>query len=151
MKRITRHLQPKSYQHTRLLYLFSTMTIQEVVRVIDESGYTGNPFVITFSKASGELRQMACVKRNKQRTARGTAKEGSGFKYYLRKKNALLVNELVKFRTKKEDIPGVGTLHRLIDTPNLNTRVHRSFSEGGAPKTIKLFSIIEFNGQQVQP
>jgi hypothetical protein len=122
--------------------------IQEVVRLIDESGYTGHPFTITFSKANGELRQMACVKRNRQRTAKGTAAAGSGFKYYLSKKNALLVNELTQFRTRKEEVHGTGTIHRLADTPNLNARAATNRT---APKTIKLFSIIEFNGQKVHP
>jgi hypothetical protein len=120
------------------------MGIQEVIRVIDESGAHA-PFIITFFKADGVIRDMLCLKRNKSRIPGGAAVEGSAFKYSIKQKNVLLINELPGYSTSLEKTE-IGTHIKLpeIDLNNVRISAHSQI-----PKSIKLFAIRSFNGQQV--
>lgn len=120
------------------------MGIQEVIRVIDESGAHA-PFVITFFKADGVIRDMLCLKRNKSRMGSGKAVEGSAFKYSLKQKNVLLINELPGYSTTMEKT-AIGTHIKL---PHINLNNIRISAHNQVPKSIKLFAIKSFNGQEV--
>jgi hypothetical protein len=69
------------------------MHISNVIQQIDGS-QPGENFQLVFAKKSGELRQMTATKRNRDRKPGGPAKEGSQFKYSLREKYSLLLNEI---------------------------------------------------------
>ncbi len=120
------------------------MVIQEVIRTIDETG-GHSPFLITFYKENGQIRDMLCVKRNKMRAASGKAVEGSAFKYQLKQKNILLINELSGYSTTVEKT-ALGTHIKL---PAINLQQVRIPQHKQLPKSIKLFAIKAFNGQEV--
>jgi hypothetical protein len=120
------------------------MVIQEVIRRIDETGGQF-PFLVTFYKADGKVRDMLCVKRNKSRSSTGTAKEGTAFSYSIKQKGIILINELTGYSTTAVQTP-VGT-H--IQLPAIDLHKVRIDNHKLQPKFIKLFSIKSFNGQEV--
>ncbi len=122
------------------------MTIQEVIRTIDEQG-GHTPFLLTFSKADGRKRDMIAIKRNKQRLAGGRSAEGSNFKYSLSQKGVFLLDELVRFQGK-ETQTAAGTHFKIDPVPDMYS-INLSNQER-KPKSVKIFSIMEFNGNQVQ-
>lgn len=120
------------------------MVVQEVLRHIDETGGQ-RPFLISFYKADGKIRDMLCLKRNKMRAKTGQAQEGTAFKYSIKQKNILLINELTGYKTTVENTP-VGT-H--LTLPKIDLHTVRINEQQLAPKSIKIFSIKSFNGQEV--
>lgn len=121
------------------------MTRQEVIRTIDETG-GHTPFILTFCKSDGKLRDMVCIKRNKSKTSRGTARAGTNFKYKLNEKGVILIDELDGFPMKSKTTH-IGTHIQLEQTPdiyNITVSQHRK-----KPKSIKLYSLIKFNGQPI--
>jgi len=120
------------------------MTIQEVIRVIDEEGGR-RPFIITFFKADGTIRDMLALKRNKSRVSGGKGAEGSAFKYSLKHKNVALINELSGYSSTQVKTP-IGTHIKL---PEINLDNVRISAHQQKPKSVKLFAIKSFNGQQV--
>lgn len=124
-----------------------SIPINEVIRRIDASGLTNEPFKITFCKVKdGSKRDMICCKRNRVKNVDGTAKDRVPFKYQLSENHALLVNE-VFFKTKKIENSG-DTWHRIADHPlmsEIDPTKHRQ-----RPITIKIYSILMFNGEKVK-
>lgn len=118
------------------------IAIQEVIRLIDEEG-GHTPFILTFCKSDGSLRDMVVMKRNIQRSGSGVAKEGSAFKYSLKQKNVILVNEPLGYPTTKKETPK-GTHHQL-SAEVLPGRIQLKRNHGMKPKSVKLFSIQSYN------
>lgn len=108
------------------------------------------PFIVHFVKADGSIRQMVAIKRNKMQNRNGTAVKKSKFKYSLRENNLLLIQELATFQTRTIKKEGTGTVHRLIDKPDIDSIRMASIPEAKRlNKSIKINSIIQFNNHKV--
>lgn len=123
------------------------ITIHQAIEQIDSYA---RPFIVHFVKPDGSIRQMVAVKRNRITKGKSDQKaaKGTKFKYMLNEKNLLLVNELTEFGTVKKQVKGTGTVHELVNRPNLAT-LKMSKNTRIRPVNIKIHSIIEFNGKKV--
>lgn len=120
------------------------ISLQEVLTSIDQSIH---PFTIQFSKSNGELREMLCLKgnRNKGKDKR-SSHENSRFRWNLNEKHALILEELI-IPTTPTEVPGLGTVHKLpsdLDLFRLDIKgISRSW------KTPKIYSLREYNGKLI--
>ncbi len=129
---------------------------QTVIGQIDSTGLR-RPFVLVFAKADGTLREIVCVKKNKQ-VNRRTEKSagGSAFRYSLSEKHMLMLLDL-NIPTTIVEVPGVGTLTKLKYTPDLDQLADRLHDRNDrqidykrcSSKSVKMSSIFAFNGQEV--
>jgi len=121
-----------------------------IQKVIEEIDGINNPFIIHFVKADGSIREMVAVKRNRLKNKDNTATKGSNFKYNLHENNLILIQELATFSTKKTQVKGVGTVHQLISPPDPSSINLSSIpTSRRLNKSIKIHSIINFNGKKV--
>lgn len=121
-----------------------SIPLQQAIRHIDEAGH--EPFKITFYKSDGKIRDMIATKRNNMRIKGSKqAAPGSAFKYSLKQKNVLLINELIGFPTHEVQT-SIGT-HQQI--PAIDLAAIRPDSHRMAPKSVKLFALKSFNGQEI--
>lgn len=121
------------------------ITLQEAITTFAGSY---RPAIIHFCKADGTIRQMVCVKRNKMSNDDGSPVKKSNFGYRLDEHHALLVNELAGYLTEKKKVKGVGTVHVLKERPDVNKIILAN--ERLLPRTIKIHSIVEFNGSKIK-
>ena len=123
--------------------------IWEVASKIDESGAFNQPFQIKFFKADGSIREMIAIKNARTtKNPNGRSSEKSNFGYQMKEKFVMLLQECGEFITQSMNQPGVGTVHSILNKPT--SIEHFKYSELRLkPKTVKLYSIKEFNGQEV--
>lgn len=123
------------------------ISLQKAIEQIDG---VNQPFIIHFVKADGSIRQMVAVKRNRTRNTDNTATKKSNFKYNLQENNLLLIEELAVFKTEKKVIKGVGTVHQLTNIPDVKAiNLAQIPQSRRISKSIKINSILEFNGKKV--
>ncbi len=118
--------------------------LQKALLEIKES--TG-PFKIQFSKVDGTLREMVCIKANKNKSEdRQNPHEKSHFNYSLQEKYMLLLMEVV-VPTHKRCEPGLGTIHALPQDLRVD-----SLRVGGMQKKHKsvfIASLRQFNDKLI--
>lgn len=120
------------------------MHISEAIRIIDETGSFA-PFKLLIAKADGSLREIYALKRNREKIEGShRATTGSAFGYSLSAKYSLLINEITGLRSKPVNTP-MGEVQVITEEPK--HVYHRSASRL-KPKSIRIFSILEFNNQK---
>jgi hypothetical protein len=125
----------------------NAIPIQQVIATIDASPATA--FKIEFAKKDGTLRQMIMVKRNRTKSAnKKTAHAKSKFKVSLSDNYLLLVNELIDYQTKTNQVPGLGTVHELVDQDVVVGKI-KVDKHPQQSKNISILSIRRFNDKMV--
>ena len=120
------------------------ISLQEALLSIEQAI---GPFKLQFAKSDGTLREMVCMKRNRNKSAdKKTPHPKSFFRWSLQEKYALILDELVLPLTKTQ-VPGLGTVMKLPEGLRIDQINTRTISR--APKTPNIFSLRMYNDQLI--
>ena len=128
--------------------------VWQVKSEIDLAATQKQAFKIKFiKKEDGSIREMIAVKSGKQHKIDDVnltqSNNRSNFSYNLSENFLLLLNECTEFRTNSIKHPDLGTVHSIMVPPDFDVNTFKYSDHNLKPKTVGLYSIIEFNGQEV--
>jgi len=123
--------------------------IWEVKAKIEIAGTQRQPFRLKFvKKEDGSIREMIAIKKTKPKKPKEGKNDKSNFGYNLSENFLLLLQECREFKTQEMNHSNIGTVNSIINLPaSLNSYQPSDYMLQS--KTVSLYSIIEYNGEEV--